>query len=296
MKQFTIPGLASVLGLLTGADVTINMQPAEGVRLPLLLGSLESLNVDVSRDSTRTRAPLPIQASAVGQQVQLGWKPPALLLAPVWLVLAPHLLLPLLLVWLVAPGYGSGEIQWEAFVSAQDLTRGVWRWLLGRLLDAIGQISLPGILARLNADGSTNELVQLPRSTCTGVAIAQGGKLMLDGRSSQTFGAADAPQVERSLEYTVRMGLSVGPIEQGRSCLLWDTPELKISLGSGGWAKLLPKLWVPVAVTSGVLLPRSIALRRVTVSEAGDGVTCAGTLELTPKRRGSDGPYPLALQ
>ena len=65
-----------------------------------------------------------------------------------------------------------------------------------------------------------------------------------------------------------------------QTCLLWDTPELQLSLGEGPLARLLPQIWVPVGATSGVLLPRNVRLSKALVSEAGDAVSAAGELEL----------------
>ena len=46
--------------------------------------------------------------------------------------------------------------------------------MLGLVLDGIGRSSLPGLLATLNDDGTQTPL---PRSQCTGVSVARGGKL-----------------------------------------------------------------------------------------------------------------------
>ena len=52
------------------------------------------------------------------------------------------------------------------------------------------------------------------------------------------------------------------------------------------------RLWVPVAATCGVVLPRNLALRRAYASEAGDAVSAAGTLSL---RRGDEDEGVVAL-
>ena len=169
------------------------------------------------------------------------------------------------------------------------------------MLDGIGRTSLPGLLATLNPDGTTTPGAQLPPSTCTGVSIAKGGKdggkLILDGRLAvRRFETVAEPE---SIDYTLRMGLRAGqagadgnvvqdefgqrdlPLQPGlRSVLLWDAPELKLSLGDGPLARLLPQLWVPVLSASGVVLPPAVELLRSTVSEPGDGVSVAGTLRL----------------
>ena len=63
------------------------------------------------------------------------------------------------------------------------------------------------------------------------------------------------------LDYTARMGLRPGSIQRdgtvmdqpaaagARSCLIWESPELKLSLGDGPLARLVPPLWVPVAAS-----------------------------------------------
>ena len=43
-------------------------------------------------------------------------------------------------------------------------------------------------------------------------------------------------------------------------------------------------LWVPVLASCGVALPKAVRLRRAVVSEAGDGVSAAGRLELAPNQ------------
>jgi hypothetical protein len=210
-------------------------------------------------------------------------------------------------VWLKAPNTGAGVLEWDGFVSAEMLNRGLWRVMLGLVLDGIGRSSLPGILA------SADSTARLPRSSCTGVSVARGGKLVLDGRL-ESFeldvgggGVLDGsmPRGQSSrvrqgpLDYTLRLGLKPSLVQadgtlverawtgepQGRgglrSILVWDMPELKLSLGEGFLAKLLPQLWVPVLSSSGVVLPRSVELERVSASDAGDGVTASGTIALS---------------
>ena len=63
-------------------------------------GKLKSLSV--SAEGAAGLAPF-ASASIVGNAIQLGWKIPALLLVPGWLILYPSLLPWLLFMWLLLP-------------------------------------------------------------------------------------------------------------------------------------------------------------------------------------------------
>ena len=333
-----IPAYARLAGLLIGARVDVQISAASRTPLaPLGFGRLDFQLTATPTDSDRVL--LPLQAATLsGRDVELGWKAPALLLAPLWLAFARPMLLPLLLLaWVRLPNTGSGALEWEAFATSDQLNRGLWRWMLGLVLDGIGRSSLPGarpslrltrthtgrtnthstailtyalqvaltgfalphppgMLASLNPDGSSSP-ARLPRSACTGVSVGKGGKLVLQGRlqSFEVRGREGGPgAVAGPVEYTLRTGLRPGSVEadgtlleeaasagSGRSCLLWDTPELRLSLDSLGWAaRLLPQIWVPVAAACCVVLPRGARLRRAVVSEAGDGVSASGEFAL----------------
>ena len=314
--MLVLPIYARLVGLLIGSRVELEVAPAVHPA-SLGFGRLETLRLTATTtapSSEPSGAPLPLEAfSLSGEDVVLGWKPLALLLAPAWAIFARPTLLPLLLfAWIKLPGMGRGELEWEMYVNSQSLERGLWRWMLGLVLDGIGRTSLPGVLATLNPDGSSNPMARLPRSLCTGVSVARGGKLVLDGELQAQLQAPAASGQPAALsgpiDYTLRMGLRPGRadaagnvVERGarpsgelRSCLRWETPELKLSLGDGPLARLLPQLWVPVLSESGVLLPRAVELRRAVVSEAGDGVSASGALALS---RPADGePYALAVR
>ena len=95
----------------------------------------------------------------------------------------------------------------------------------------------------------------------------------------------------------VLVGAGDGSVGGRRSCLVWESPELRLSLGDGPLTRLLPQLWVPVAASSAVILPRRLELRRALVSEAGDGVSAAGTFSLSPAVADErDGRYALAVR
>lgn len=313
---------AQLLGLMTGTSVNVIVPQDTPLLARCGLGRIPDLQLELCKRPRPSFAPFAVDEAVItGTDVQLGWKLPALLIAPLWMTIArPTLLFTLLLVWLRAPGFGS-TLEWEGFVSSQSLnSRGVWRFMLGRVLDGIASSSLPGMLATTNLDGTQRPLAQLPRSTCTCVSVAQ-GKLVLDGHLESfqiaTGGAAPASaalsagavggpgavvQTIEGLDYTLRMGVRLdqqggGGEEAPRSALLWDTPELKLSLGNGFLSRLLPQLWVPVLSEGGVLLPRSIDMRRVTVSDAGDGMSAAGTFSLGARRvdRGDEPGGSLAL-
>ena len=263
------------------------------------------------RDSSG-RALLPVQGgSMIASDVELGWKAPALLLAPMWMLVSPPLLPLLLLAWLKLPNTGRGQLEWDLYVDSISLNRGLWRFMLGLVLDGIGRSSLPAMLNSL--DGGVGNL---PRSLCTGVSVAKkGGKLVLDGqlqrfatrRLDRSVQTGQELVMVGPLDYTLRMGLRPGRVAKdgtvvepdtwsarGRpSCLVWDTPELQLSLGDSGLARLLPQLWVPVAASCCVALPRALELRRAVVSQAGDAVSAAGTLALQASSTEEDGSFAL---
>ena len=281
---------AKLLGLLVGGRVDVSIPERAPIAARLGFAPLSSLELTATpRDAP---APLPLESCFIsGDNVVLGWKFPALLLAPLWLIVRPAYLPLLLILWFTLPGSGSGALDFEFYLRADSLSRGVWRFMLGLVLDGIGRSSLPGLLATLNDDGTQTPL---PRSQCTGVSVARGGKLVLDGQ------LAGSPRLNGGapIDYTLRMGMRAGHVERDgtvaaadaytgglRSCLTWDSPELKLSLGDGNpLVRLLPALWVPVLASCGVALPKAVRLRRAVVSEAGDGVSAAGRLELAPNQ------------
>ena len=133
-----VPAFARILGLLIGARVDVRVEPLATAPFgPLGFGRLASVRLEaeaVPSGRGSAAAILPIQsASLSGEDVQLGWKLPALLLTPLWMVFSPRLLPVLLVIYLQAPNTGAGSLRWEGFASAEDLNRGAWRWLLGRV-------------------------------------------------------------------------------------------------------------------------------------------------------------------
>lgn len=277
---------ARLASVLIGARVDVRVTPAADAPLaPWGFGQLSSLSLTAVETGGSVRAPLPMQAAAVfGEGVVLGWKAPALLLAPAWLLLRPALLPLLLFAWIRLPNNGDGALAWEGVVDAPSLSRGLWRWLLGLVLDSIARSSLPAVLATASAkaDGTVvSETDRLPRSVCTAVALGD-GKLELGGQMASGLDlSGQMPAGVGPLDYTLRLGLRPGMVgDDARSCLMWDTPEVRLSLGDGPLARLLPKLWVPLLATSGIALPRAITLRKALVSTAADGVSAAGTLAL----------------
>ena len=67
-----------------------------------------------------------------------------------------------------------------------------------------------------------------------------------------------------------------------RSAILWDNPEMRLSLGDTGLMKFVPKLWVPVASASGVELPAGVDLQRASASDAADGLVFSGVVDFEP--------------
>lgn len=214
-----------------------------------------------------------------GESVQLGWKLPALLLAPLWyerapvwcssstvvlcgyhvhavgrLILAPRLLPLLLAAWLAAPsGPKGGLLFFDSLVHEEDLTRGAWPAVLSAVLTAITRASLPALLLELAdaADGTAAQdplglRSRVPSSECVGASVA-GAKLVFEGR-------VNAVQGQPPLAYTLRTGVScrrsalgldgVTRLPSECSSLCWEEPELRLSLGETGLAGMLPKLWL----------------------------------------------------
>ena len=297
---------ARLIGILIGSRVRVEVSSAADAPLAQFgFGKLTALRL-TAETSARSGSLLPVNAAVLSaSEVALGWKAPALLLAPFWVVFARPLLLPLLLLaWARLPNNGQGMVEWDLSVDARSLNGGLWRVMLGMVLDDIGKTSLPGMLATINPDGTSNPNGRLPRSRVTGASVARGGKLVLEGQ----IGSGDAvlqPQppggpggggggtlLTGPLDYTLRMGLQPGRVApdgtvlvgydsswragMARSCLVWETPELRLSLGDGPLARLLPQLWVPVASSSCVVLPRRVQLQRALVTEAGDAVSASG--------------------
>ena len=305
-----LPTYARLLGLLIGAQLQCDIKTATPLA-HIGFGRIERMRLTALPRGFGNRTPLPMQAASIsGIDVELGWKAPALLLVPYWIIFRPTLLPLLLIAWLKLPNSGRGFLDWDGSVEASSLNRGAWKRLLGLVLDGIGRNSLPGMLATLNPADGTYQPMKLPRSVCNGVSVEgswTGGKLILDGRTVQRRGpstlvSADGgmtrpivDELQGPLDYTLRLGLKTGVVEsdgtvlvdaikrgRARSCLVWDNPELKLSLGDGPLARLLPQLWVPVAASCCVPLPRNVELLRATVSEAGDAVSAGGTLAFGP--------------
>ena len=193
--------------------------------------------------------------------------------------------------WLLLPLAGAGALDFELFLRSTDLNRrGVWRWCLGAVLTSIARASLPGMLASLDYATQGAEGFQLPPSECLSASVNR-GKLVLDGRVR--FLTESGPLVT---DYTMRTGVSPqslsadsslplytpdgSPLSGGSSMLLWDSPEIRLSLGEKGLVGMLPKLWVPVLSSTGLRLPPRVDLRRASVSDASDGLVVAGRLLL----------------
>ena len=298
------------LSLLCGTRVTVDATAPllpNGVlsALPALAtGRLAQLSV--SAEGAGGLIPFS-SASLSGHGVQLGWKIPALLLIPGWTLLAPALLPLLLALWLALPsGPTSGSLSFDVLLRSVDLNRrraNVWRWLLGLVLNGIAASSLPGLLssASLAAGPSGSPAaaaLQIPASECLSAAV-EGGKLVLEGRAR--FAGAEPGAPLSVADYTLRMGVAPqranardGVVRADgrllvRSALLWENPEIKLSLGDTGFAKFLPKLWMPVMAATAVELPRSVDLMRASASDAADGLVFQGAIHLYPSAAGADG-------
>ena len=111
---------ARLASVLIGARVDVRVTPAADAPLaPWGFGQLSSRSLTAGETGGSVRAPLPMQAAAVfGEGVVLGWKAPALLLAPAWLLLRPALLPLLLFAWIRLPNNGDGALAWEGVVDA----------------------------------------------------------------------------------------------------------------------------------------------------------------------------------
>lgn len=295
----------AALGVMLRCDVTCDIRgPTAGVNVasyPLTLATARLSSFSMEASDANGLIPFASASLSSRAPLTLGWKCPALLLVPVWLVVAPRLLPLLLGLWLALPaGPQEGAIDFDVVVTQRCLRRrGLWRWLLGGVLTTIARSSLPALLAGelVASYGVGDASVQLPPSECVGVAV-EGDKLVLEGRTQQQ--APDEP----ALEYTMRTG--VRPLLPGEtdpmanevaakgasSALLWENPEIRLSLGEKGIAGMLPKLWVPVMSATAIALPRGVDLQRASVSSAADGLVLSGAIRLGGQQgvQGRTGP------
>mmetsp|Transcript_35455 Transcript_35455/g.93057 ORF Transcript_35455/g.93057 Transcript_35455/m.93057 type:complete len:326 (-) Transcript_35455:234-1211(-) len=271
------------LGILLNAKVDVNVVPES--KAPLLSSLLTSRFQSISFSAVDANGLVPFSSAAItGNNVQLGWKFPAVMLIPAWVILAPRFLPLLLAMWMLLPSRPtSGVLKFDVSVRSKDMNRRIWRWLLGGVLSSIAHSSLPAMFAAANnLEPAAAQAWELPPSECLSVAV-QRSKLVMEGRT--TFSTAQGPL---TAQYTLRTGLrplASDARPQLRNALLWENPELRVSLGEDGLLAKLPKLWVPVLSESGVELPPAIDLRRATISDAADAVIVAGDLWLGGSRQ-----------
>lgn len=279
--------VASLLGLIIGGQVELALRPARRAS-----GSPWFVTTrcdEFALTVTEARHLLPVESfSLEGERVQLGWKWPALLLAPLWLLLAPKLLPVLLCLWLTAPGGPkAGSLEFDAVVREADFGRGLWPAVWSDVLSTITRSSLPALLVDLAESGGSEQLSGLsssiPASQCAGASVV-GSKLVFEGRLPV--------RGQGSLEYTVRtgvkprrstVGLDGALLPAPHSTLCFEEPELRLSLGETGLRGMLPKMWVPIQSATGVKLPPSVWLRRAAVSEAVAGLSLSGVISLDGK-------------
>jgi len=119
--------IAGALGLLLGGRVAIDATLADGREFgagplgrPLALITAQLASISIVATDAR-RGPLPFESLALeGENLQLGWKLPALLAAPFWLILlrqrAPLLIVLLVLLLAGPPGPKGGELRFDLLV------------------------------------------------------------------------------------------------------------------------------------------------------------------------------------
>ena len=288
MRATVVKGYKSVagacgglLGILFNARVDVAVEPES--KAPLLSSLLTCQLRSVAVSVVDANGLVPFASVAVtGDNVQLGWKVPAAMLIPAWILFAPRLLPMLLAMWLLLPNRRtSGVLKFDVSIRSKDMNRRVWRWLLGGVLSSIAHSSLTGMLAAANAangletNAASSQLL-LPPSECLSVAV-QNRKLIMEGRT--IFSTAQGPL---TTEYTLRTGLRPYASDarpQLRNALLWENPELRLSLAETGWLAKLPKLWMPVLSECRIELPPAIDLRRADVSDLADAIIVAGATD-----------------
>lgn len=286
-SMVVLRSVASLVGLIIGGQVELALRPAR--RANQKPWFLTTRCDEFSLTVTEARHLLPVESfSLEGERVQLGWKWPALLLAPLWLLLAPKLLPVLLCLWLGAPGGPkAGTLEFDAVVRETDFGRGLWPAVWSDVLSTITRSSLPALLVELAETGGAEQLSGLgssiPASQCAGASVV-GSKLVFEGRLPV--------RGQDSLEYTVRtgvkprrstVGLDGALLAAPHSTLCFEEPELRLSLGDSGLRGMLPKMWVPIQSATGVKLPPSVWLRRAAVSEAVAGLSLSGVISLDGK-------------
>ena len=197
-----VKAACSLLSVLLGGQVSLVARPVAREPLAIATAQCEHFALTV----TEPRRLLPLESFTLeGERVQLGWKPLALLLAPLWLLVAPALLPMLLGVWLVAPGGPrAGTLAFDALEREADFARGAWPAVLSAVLSTITRATLPALLvdaAERPGGAALGGLSQsVPSSTCTGASV-KGTKLVFDGRVP-LYGNGQPP-----LEYTLRTGV-----------------------------------------------------------------------------------------
>jgi len=278
---------ASVVALVLGGHVELTARPPTGAPpRAIAVSTCDEFSLSVT-DASRI---LPFESLTLeGRDVALGWKLPALLLAPLWLVFARRLVPMLLIVMLASPARSRGVLSFDTVVREHHLARGVWPAVMSAILSSITRASLPALLVEAAASdgvadpasGLAPASSRLPPSQCAGVSVA-GSKLVFDGRV--LVQGSNEP-----LEYKLRTGVAIqraanaldgSPLPTDADVLCWEDPEVRLSLGETGLAGMLPKVWVPVMSTTGVSLPPAVELRRAAVSEAVGGLVLNGKVNL----------------
>lgn len=186
----------------------------------------------------------------------LGIKPFLLALAPVVAIFWGYLLLPLVLLVLFLPSRDEvpeampAPGKFTACLSVDDLRScGIWRRVLEGILRHIMENSVAGVLA-------------LPREVGGQLSDATSFELqsvdITDGLL--VFGAAAKLPDATTLNYTLRFSADVGRDVVGRSCVVWQDPEVKVTPGWG-----LPVFWAPIGGFAGSRPPRPLRITSIQI-------------------------------
>lgn len=162
-------------GWLLSANVELRAQAPQGATLlQLLTASLDEFSLSI----VNAKRLLPFESFTLdgSNDLQFGWKLPALLAAPFWLLLARRLVPYLFLLLVFGPvGPRAGELSYDLLVREHDLNRGVWPRVLSWVLTTITSASLPGValsLAESEAIGDTVVPGHVPASTCKSASVS----------------------------------------------------------------------------------------------------------------------------
>jgi hypothetical protein len=179
-----------------GGRVQIDAQLARGREfgvgplgrpLALLTAQMDSVSVTAS---IARRGPLPFESLTLeGDNVQCGWKLPALLSAPfcVLLLRQPSTLLALALLLLIGPpGPKGGLLRFDFLVRDSDLQSGVWPTLFSAVLSSITRSSLPALFVGLQTCAAKHVRTCVVHTGCSHCSTCHSHRVFIPSITAHT--------------------------------------------------------------------------------------------------------------